>query len=60
MGETYGSLLNNNALDVQVLNVQVLRVRVRLSVLQKASDELDGLLGPATCKINCTISLSFG
>ena len=46
--ETYGSLLNDDALDVQILEVNVLRVRVRLGVLEEASDELDGLLGPAT------------
>ena len=50
--ETYGSLLDNDVLDVEVLNVKVFRVRVRLSVLQKAEDELDGLLGPATFTVS--------
>ena len=50
--KTYGSLLDNNVLDVEVLNVKVFRVRVRLSVLQEAEDELDGLLGPATFTIS--------
>lgn len=48
MDQTYGSLLDNNALDVKVLNINVLRIRVRLSVLEEAGDELDALLGPAT------------
>ena len=46
--ETYGGLLDNNVLDVEVLELKVFRVRVRLGVLQEAEDELDGLLGPAT------------
>lgn len=48
---TYGSLLHNNALDVQILNVQVLGIGVRLSVLEQTGDELDGFLGPTTCNI---------
>ena len=45
---TYGSLLNDDALDGQVFNVNVLGIRVRLSVLQETRDELDALLGPPT------------
>ena len=45
---TYGSLLDDNVLDEEVLELKVFRVRVRLGVLQQASDELDGLFRPAT------------
>jgi hypothetical protein len=45
---TYGGLLNTNVPDNEVLDVQALGVGVRLGVLQEASDELDGLFGPAT------------
>ena len=45
---TYGSLLHDNVLDVEVLELKVFRVRVRLRVLQEAENELDGLLGPTT------------
>ena len=47
-GATYGSLLDDDAPDVEFLNVDVLRVSVGLSVLEEAGDELDALLGPAT------------
>ena len=45
---TYGCLLDDNVLDVEVLELKVFRVRVRLRVLQEAENELDGLLGPTT------------
>ena len=45
---TYGSLLDDNVLDEEVLELKVFRVRVRLGILQAAEDELDGLLRPAT------------
>ena len=45
---TYGSLLDDDAPDVEFLNVDVLRVSIGLSVLEEAGDELDALLGPAT------------
>ena len=47
---TYRSLLDDDAPDVEFLNVDVLRVSVGLSVLEEAGDELDALLGPATWK----------
>ena len=47
-GATYGSLLNDDAPDVEFLNIDVLRVSVGLSVPEEAGDELDALLGPAT------------
>ena len=46
--KTYGGLLDNDVLDVEVLELKDFRVGVRLSVLQEAEDKLDGLLGPAT------------
>ena len=46
--ETYGGLLDNNVLDVEVLELKVFRVRVRLGVLEETENELDGLLGPTT------------
>ena len=45
---TYGSLLDDNVLDEEVLKLKVFRVGVRLGILQEAEDELDGLLGPTT------------
>ena len=45
---THGSLLYDDALDVEILKLQILGIRVRLSVLEKTSDELDRLLRPAT------------
>ena len=54
---TYRGLLYNDALDVKVLKLNVLRIRVGLSVLEEASDELDGLLGPATYKFHIPIEI---
>ena len=54
---TYRSLLHNDALDEKVLELQVLRIRIRLGVLQEAGDELHGLLGPATCEFRITFQL---
>ena len=48
---TYGSLLDDNVLDEEVLELKVFRVRVRLGILQEAEDELDGFLRPATYPI---------
>ena len=48
MDLTHGSLLDNNALNDELINGQVLRIGVGLCVLEQAGDELDGLLGPAT------------
>ena len=45
---TYGSLLDNNALDEEVLELDVFRIRVRLSVLEETENKLHGLLRPAT------------
>ena len=53
---TYGSLLDNNVLDEEVLELKVFRVRVRLGILQEAEDELDGLLRPATYPIIPSLS----
>ena len=53
---TYGSLLDDNVLDEEVLELKVFRVRVRLGILQEAEDELDGLLRPATYPIIPSLS----
>lgn len=46
---TYRCLLNDDALDCQVLQLKTLRVRIGLSVLQEIEEEANRLLGPATC-----------
>lgn len=51
---THGCLLNDDALDEEILKLQVLCVRVRLGVLQETSDELHRLLGPATCEFGAS------
>ena len=43
-----GSLVDNDAGNVKLLNVQALGLGIGLGVLQKVSDELDRLDGPAT------------
>ena len=45
---TYGSLLDDDVLDVKVLELKVFRIGVRLGILEETEDELDGLLGPTT------------
>jgi len=45
---TYRSLLNNDVLDDEFFDVNVFRIGIRFSVLQKASDIFDGLFGPTT------------
>ena len=45
---TYGSLLHDNVLDVEILELEVFRIGVRLGILEETEDELDGLLGPTT------------
>ena len=45
---THGSLLNDDALDVEVLKLQVLGIRVRLSVFEETGNEFNRLLRPAT------------
>jgi hypothetical protein len=44
----YRRLLNDDILHVKVLELEVLRIRIRLGVLQEAHEEADGLLRPAT------------
>ena len=53
---TYGSLLDDNVLDEEVLELKIFRVRVRLGILQETKDELDGLLRPATYPIIPSLS----
>lgn len=43
-----GSLLNDNVLDDQLLDIKVLSLSVGLGVLEETEDELDRLLGPST------------
>jgi len=43
---TYGCLLDDDVLDVQVLEFETLRIGVSLSVLQQSEDEFDRFLGP--------------
>jgi hypothetical protein len=38
---THGSLLHNDVFDFEILDINVLRVRVGFGVLQQTSDELD-------------------
>ena len=45
---TYGSLLDNNVLNDNILRFDALRISVRLGVVQETEDELDRLLRPAT------------
>lgn len=46
--QTHWGLLNNNALDGEVLNINALAVGVGFGILQEAGDELHRLHGPAT------------
>lgn len=52
---TYGSLLHDDILDDQVLQVKTLGIRVGLGVLQEAKEKLDRLLRPPTWKESLNI-----
>lgn len=49
--ETYGSLLDADVLDVQVIQFKVFSVRIRFCVLEETQNELNRLLGPATFEV---------
>lgn len=46
--KTYWCLLDDNALDVEVLEVDIFGISVRFSVLQETKDEFNAFFGPTT------------
>lgn len=49
---TYGGLLDDNAFDGKVFDVNVFGISVGLCVLEETKNELDGFLRPATYAVS--------